>query len=134
MSHTSNAPARKLPIYFRPALFPLLLLAGVVVPELMLARGPQNLPYRVGMLALSVAGTLCVVLAIYFQVRSEDELWRKVHAQALSLAFTGAIVLGFIGESANDAGLVGELTWSLAGIVLLALYSGAYYLVWLRYR
>jgi len=134
MSQPLDARRRQLPVFFHPAVMMMVLLFGTAGPTVMLKLGPRELPYRVAAVAVSAATALYAVAAMYFQTRSEDELLRKIQAEALSLAFATAIVVAFTGEYAEAAGLAGEIRWHQAWMTLLGLYFGAYYLVWLRYR
>lgn len=126
-------PPHEGPRWLHPT-FAALISAGTVLASTWALKAlTLSPPVRLAV-ALSVVPPLVFLMyAMSRWVRRMDELQRRIQAEALAAAFTGAVLVAFTLESLQRAGFATDLSWDFAWGVLLGLYAGALLIVSRRY-
>ncbi len=111
-----------------------LLLALVVVVSTMLERAEFGGPARIGIALLPVAAYAFALTSYLGLIRRTDELQRRIHLEALAIAFPTTAVAVLAAEYLQKAGAIAEIKADYILMTMLVLWGVGFAIAWRRYR
>ena len=89
--------------------------------------------WRLVVALLAVPPSIYLMFCMFRWVRSLDELQRRIQAEALALAFTGAMLLALTVQYLQKAGYAMWIDWDFAWGAMIGLYLTSMLVVSRRY-
>lgn len=111
-----------------------LLMGLVIAVSAMLERLELGAPARFGLAVLPVAAYVWCIASYVGLVRQADELQRRIHLEALAVAFPTTAIAVFASEYLRKAGAIAELKPDYVLILMLALWAVGFFVAWRRYQ
>lgn len=110
------------------------LLLSVIFISWLLETHELAAPVRLGLALIPVAAYAFCLISYLRLVRLADELQRRIHLEALAIAFPSSAVaiLGF--EYLRKAGFIAEFKPDYALMTMLALWALGFFIAWRRYQ
>jgi hypothetical protein len=120
--------------FWQSPLFAALLAAGATIVSSWILRS-FHLPAagRLAVALFAVSPSIYLMRAMYLWTAGMDELQRRIQAEALSIAFTGAMLLALAVQYLQKAGFGAGIDWDFAWGAMTGLYLAAYFVVSRRY-
>lgn len=110
------------------------LLGSVVLITWLLKVQSLGAPVR-GVLVLIPVAAYVVAMVCYLRlIRQGDELQRRIHLEALAIAFPSSVVAVFACEYLRKAGFIAEFKPDYALMIMLALWGLGFFIAWRRYQ
>jgi hypothetical protein len=111
-----------------------LLLGLVIGVSTILERAELSAPVRIGLALLPVAAYVACLVSYLGLIRQTDELQRRVHLEALAIAFPSTAVLVFAAEYMRKAGLISQFKPDYVLVAMLVLWGVGFLVAWRRYQ
>ena len=111
-----------------------LLMGLVILVSTLLERVELSTPVRLGLALLPVAAYVFCIVSYLGLLRQADELQRRVHFEALAIAFPSTAVAVFASEYLRKAGVISGLKPDYVLMTMLALWAVGLFIAWRRYR
>jgi hypothetical protein len=113
----------------------LALLMGLVVGvSTLLERFELGVPARYGLAVLPVAAYAWCIASYVGLVRRADELQRRIHLEALAVAFPTTAIAVFASEYLRKAGAIAQVKPDYVLMLMLVLWAVGFFIAWRRYR
>jgi hypothetical protein len=110
-----------------------LLLGLIILVSTILERTELSTPIRVGLAILPVVAYVFCLWSYLGLVRQADELQRRIHLEALAIAFPSSAVAIFAAEYLRKAGIIAQFKPDYALMIMLALWGIGILVAWRRY-
>lgn len=111
-----------------------LLMGLVVVVSAVLERYELGAPARVGLALLPVAAYVWCTTSYIGLVRQADELQRRIHLEALAIAFPTTAIAVVAAEYLRKAGVISQFKPDYVLMLMLGLWAIGFFVAWRRYR
>ena len=110
------------------------LMGLVVVVSTLLERYELSGPARVGLAMLPVAAYVWCITSYVGLVRRADELQRRIHLEALAIAFPTTAIGVVTFEYLRKAGVISQFKPDYVLMLMLVLWAIGFLIAWRRYR
>lgn len=111
-----------------------MLLALVVLVSAVLERAEFAAPARIAIAVLPVAAYVFCLISYLGLIRQADELQRRIHLEALAIAFPSTAVAVFAAEYLRKAGAISHLQPDYVLLTMFVLWGVGFAIAWRRYR
>lgn len=111
---TASRESSPAPWLLHPYFAALVSIIGALASTRILAGITLSPTWRLAVVGLAVGPSVFLMYAMYRWVGRMDEMQRRIHAEALALAFTGAMLAGLTLEFLQKAGFAAGVGWSRA--------------------
>jgi uncharacterized protein YacL len=130
-AHMTNSSSRPL-VGFSVALG--ILLASVICVSWLLETRELSLPVRIAVALVPPAVWVFCLIFLLRLISSLDEFIKRVHLEALAIAFTGVAVAIMVCEYMRKAGLISHLKPDHVLVIMMVLLLVGYFVAWRRYQ
>jgi hypothetical protein len=128
---TSSRAAQ--PFWIHPYFAASLAAVGAIVSAWLLRTPPSAPALRIAFAMLPVPPSMLLIYSMSRWTRNLDEMQSRMQAEALALAFAGALLLTLVVQALQKAGYASSMNWDFVWSALMGLYVGARFLVCRRY-
>jgi hypothetical protein len=111
-----------------------LLIVLIILVSALLERTELSAPLRFGLAMLPVVVYGFCLVNYVGLVRQVDELQRRVHLEALAIAFPSTAVAVFASEYLRKAGLISQIKPDYILMTMLGLWAIGFVIAWRRYQ
>ncbi len=108
--------------------------ASVIFISWLLKRQELSAPVRLGLALIPVVAYVYCVVSYLRLVRLADELQRRIHLEALAIAFPSSVIAVLACEYLRKAGFITQFKPDYALMLMLALWALGYLIAWRRYQ
>lgn len=110
------------------------LLGSVIFISWLLKTQSLGAPVRFALALIPVAAYVVCLVSYLRLIRLADELQRRIHLEALAIAFPSSAVAVFACEYLRKAGFISEFKPDYALMIMLALWALGFFIAWRRYQ
>lgn len=110
------------------------LLVSVIVISWLFEKRELSTPVRIGLALIPVAAYAFCLVSYLRLIRLTDELQRRIHLEALAIAFPSSAVAVFASEYMRKAGFISQLKPDYVLVLMLALWALGFFIAWRRYQ
>ncbi|MBX3277247.1 MAG: hypothetical protein KF868_04490 [Acidobacteria bacterium] len=110
------------------------LLGSVVLISWLLKTQSLGAPVRGALVLIPVAFYVLALVGYMRLIRLGDELQRRIHLEALAIAFPSSAVAVLACEYLRKAGFIAEFKPDYALMIMLVLWGLGFFIAWRRYQ
>lgn len=113
-----------------------LLLASAidVIPYYLLRHPPVSRAARVAIALIPLPGDIAVIVLLLLAIRRLDDFQKRVHFEAVTVAFLSTAVAVFVYGYLQAANVVGALNTAVVWVFMLIFYLVGYWIAASHYR
>ncbi len=111
-----------------------LLALSVLFISWLLEKQELSAPVRLALALLPVAAYVFCLVSFLRLIRLADELQRRIHLEALAIAFPSTAVAVFACEYLRKAGFIAQFKPDYVLLIMLALWALGFLIAWRRYQ
>lgn len=110
------------------------LILSIIFISWLLKKQEFSVPIRLGMALVPVAIYVYCLVGYLRLIRLADELQRRIHLEALAIAFPSTVVAVFASEYLRKAGFIDQLKPDYVLMSMLTLWALGFFIAWRRYQ